>query len=178
MRRAWATIYRHSRTTRTVNILFAFFWHWQALLSSDEHRPRRIGIVGLGAGTLAVYGRRGDAMRFYEINLDVISLARKHFTFLDDSAAKIDILPGDARLVLEREPDQNFDVLVLDAFSSDAIPVHLLTSEAMQIYMRHVNSDGIPDIASLVRPRPEAALGEVVCRTVLDTCDCCKASGD
>jgi hypothetical protein len=115
----------------------------KALLSSEENSPRRIGIVGLGAGTLAVYGRRGDAMSFYEINLEVISMARKHFTFLNDSAATINVVPGDARLVLERQPNQNFDLLVLDAFSSDAIPVHLLTSEAMQIYMRHINDDGI-----------------------------------
>lgn len=115
----------------------------KALLASDENKPRRIGVVGLGAGTLAVYGRTGDAMRFYEINPDVISLARKHFTFLGDCKAQIDVVPGDARLVLERESDQHFDVLVLDAFSGDAIPVHLLTSEAMQIYTRHLTDNGI-----------------------------------
>ena len=115
----------------------------RALLASDENKPRRIGVVGLGAGTLAVYGRRGDDIRFYEINPDVISLARKHFTFLDDSNAEIQVIPGDARLVLERETDQNFDVLVLDAFSGDAIPVHLLTAEAMQIYTRHLSDHGI-----------------------------------
>ena len=115
----------------------------RTLLTVDADRPRRIGVVGLGAGTLAVYGRSGDAIRFYEINPDVIALARKHFTFLDDSHAEIDIIPGDARLVLDRETDQDFDVLVLDAFSGDAIPVHLLTSEAMQIYMRHLSDKGI-----------------------------------
>ncbi|MEZ6033975.1 MAG: fused MFS/spermidine synthase [Planctomycetaceae bacterium] len=115
----------------------------RTLLTVDVDRPRRMGVVGLGAGTLAVYGRSGDAIRFYEINPDVIDLARKHFTFLDDSHAEIDIIPGDARLVLDRETDQNFDVLVLDAFSGDAIPVHLLTSEAMQIYMRHLSAKGI-----------------------------------
>lgn len=115
----------------------------RTLLTVDADRPRRIGVVGLGAGTLAVYGRSGDAIRFYEINPDVIDLARKHFTFLDDSHAEIDVIPGDARLVLDRETDQNFDVLVLDAFSGDAIPVHLLTSEAMRIYMRHLSDRGI-----------------------------------
>ncbi|HQZ64055.1 MAG TPA: fused MFS/spermidine synthase [Planctomycetaceae bacterium] len=115
----------------------------KALLSDKNTSGRRIGVVGLGAGTLAVYGRAGDEMRFYEINPDVISLARKHFTFLDDSYARIDVVAGDARLVLEREEDQQFDMLVLDAFSGDAIPVHLLTSEAMQIYTRHLNDDGI-----------------------------------
>lgn len=104
---------------------------------------RHIGVVGLGAGTLAVYGQSGDRIRFYEINPDVISLAREHFTFLDDCLADVEVYPGDARLVLEREPDQEFDVLVLDAFSGDAIPVHLLTTEAMQIYTRHLRQDGV-----------------------------------
>lgn len=115
----------------------------KTLLSGGEHAGRRIGVVGLGAGTLAVYGRSGDEMRFYEINPDVISLARKHFTFLEDSYAQVDVVSGDARLVLEREADQNFDILVLDAFSGDAIPVHLLTFEAMQIYTRHLGERGI-----------------------------------
>ncbi len=110
---------------------------------SKESVGRHIGVVGLGAGTLAVYGRQHDRMRFYEINPDVISLAREHFTFLDDCLGQVEVCAGDARLVLEREPDQKFDVLVLDAFSGDAIPVHLLTSEAMQIYTRHLNSDGV-----------------------------------
>jgi len=115
----------------------------KALLAGKDSAPRRIGVVGLGAGTLAVYGRTGDDIRFYEINPDVIALARKHFTFMDDSLATVDVVPGDARLVLERQADQDFDVLVLDAFSGDAIPVHLLTSEAMQIYTRHLNKNGI-----------------------------------
>ena len=116
----------------------------QTRINDDKSAAaRRIGVVGLGAGTLAVYARPGDHMRFYEINLDVIRLARSHFTFLNDCAATVEILPGDARLVLEREADQQFDVLVLDAFSGDAIPVHLLTTEAMQIYSRHLRSNGV-----------------------------------
>ena len=82
-------------------------------------------------------------MRFYEINPDVINLAWEHFTFLEDCEAEVKVLPGDARLVLEQEVDQQFDVLVLDAFSGDAIPVHLLTTEAMQIYARHLSDDGV-----------------------------------
>ncbi len=70
-------------------------------------------------------------------------LARKHFTFLSDTRAKVDVVPGDARLVLEQEADQQFDLLVLDAFSGDAIPTHLLTSEAMQVYLRHLKDDGV-----------------------------------
>ena len=112
----------------------------------DEH-PRgpnglRVGVVGLGVGTLARYGRTGDIIRFYELNPEVGRMARDHFTFLRDSAARIEIVEGDARLQLQRERDQNFDVLVIDAFSSDAIPVHLLTREAGAIYHRHLAPGG------------------------------------
>ena len=113
------------------------------LLSQPAVSGRRVGVVGLGAGTLAVYGRSGDHMSFYEINPDVISMAREHFTFLSDCEGTEEVIPGDARLVLERESDRHFDVLVLDAFSGDAIPVHLLTSEAMRIYTRHLQADGV-----------------------------------
>src|SRR5439155_19312438 len=82
--------------------------------------------------------RSSDLFRFYDINSDVIELARSEFTFLRDSRAKVEVALGDARLSLEREPAQNFDVLALDAFSSDAIPVHLLTVEAFKTYLRHL----------------------------------------
>jgi hypothetical protein len=104
---------------------------------------RKIGLVGLGVGTLAAYGRPGDTFRFYEIDPAVEHMARKHFTFLADSPASIEVALADARLTLEHESPQNFDILVLDAFSSDAIPTHLLTAEAFDIYRRHVASDGI-----------------------------------
>lgn len=104
---------------------------------------KRIGVVGLGAGTLAAYANEGDYYRFYEINDDVISLANEHFTFLQDCPATYDLVLGDARLSLEREPDQQFDMLVLDAFSGDAIPTHLLTREAFQIYQRHLAEGGV-----------------------------------
>ena len=103
----------------------------------------RVGVIGLGAGTLASYGRRGDHYTFYEINPLVIHLAETAFTFLRDSEANVDIIPGDARLSLEREPAQGFDVLALDAFSGDSIPVHLLTREAFVLYFRHLKSDGV-----------------------------------
>jgi SAM-dependent methyltransferase len=109
---------------------------------STSQRRLRVGVVGLGVGTLAVYGRPGDVYRCYEINPDVIRVAERHFTYLRDSAAKIEIVTGDARLSLEREPEQNFDVLILDAFSSDAIPTHLLTREAFAIYARHLAPGG------------------------------------
>ncbi len=105
--------------------------------------PRRIGIVGLGTAILAVYGKPGDSLRFYELSPLVIEVARREFTFWSDSAAEVQVVPGDARLSLEREENQRFDVLVLDAFSSDAIPVHLLTLEAFELYGRHLAPDGV-----------------------------------
>lgn len=105
--------------------------------------PLRVGVIGLGTGTIATYGARGDVYRFYDINPDVIATAQREFTFLADSAATIELPLGDARLSLEREPKQNFDVLAIDAFSSDAIPVHLITSEALAIYKRHMKPGGI-----------------------------------
>lgn len=112
--------------------------------------PLRIGVIGLGIGTLASYGRAGDLLRFYEINPDVIRLARGdggYFHYLSDTPATVEIVPGDARLSLERElregHPQRFDVLVLDAFSSDAIPAHLLTREAFTSYLAHLAPDGL-----------------------------------
>jgi len=105
--------------------------------------PIRVGIIGLGAGTLAVYGSKGDTYRFYDINPGVIEIARRDFSFLKDSDATIELPLGDARLKLERETPQNFDVLVVDAFSSDAIPVHLITREAVEVYLRHMKADGV-----------------------------------
>jgi hypothetical protein len=104
---------------------------------------RRIGVVGLGAGTLAAYGKKGDYFRFYEINTEVKRLAETRFTYMANSTAEIDVIIGDARLSMEAEPPQEFDVLVLDAFNSDAVPVHLLTKEAFEIYLRHLKPDGV-----------------------------------
>ena len=105
--------------------------------------PVRVGVIGLGTGTLAVYGRPGDVYRFYEINPQVVEIARKEFSFLGSSGARIETVLGDARLTLEREPPQHYDILVIDAFSSDSIPVHLITREAMAVYLRHVNPNGV-----------------------------------
>jgi spermidine synthase len=102
-----------------------------------------VGIIGLGAGTLATYGRAGDYYRFYEINPLVIQVAHTEFDFLRDSEARVDVVEGDARLALDREPDEQFDVLVLDAFSGDSIPIHLLTREAFTTYFRHLKPDGV-----------------------------------
>ena len=108
-----------------------------------EKRPLRLGVIGLGTGTLAAWGKPGDMFRFYELDPDVLAVARKEFSYLGDSRARIETAIGDARLNLEREPAQRFDVLVIDAFSSDSIPVHLITREALAVYMKHMQPDGI-----------------------------------
>jgi MFS family permease/SAM-dependent methyltransferase len=105
--------------------------------------PRKVGIIGLGTGTLAVYGNKGDIFRFYDINPEVVTIAKRDFTYLKDTAANVEISLGDARLNLEREPVQQFDVLAIDAFSSDSIPVHLITLEALAIYEKHMRPDGV-----------------------------------
>ncbi len=131
-RRRWPTAYYGERSG--VGLAFA-------LLSPAS--PRHVGVVGLGAGTLAAYGRPGDRIRFYEIDPAVVALARGHFSFLAESRASVEVVLGDARLSLEREPPQAFDLLVLDAFSGDAIPVHLLTREAFATWRRHLRDDGL-----------------------------------
>ena len=105
--------------------------------------PRRVGIVGLGTGTLAAYGRTNDYFHFYEIDPQVKDLASSPFTYLADCRGECEITLGDARLSLEREPSQEFDLLALDAFSSDSIPIHLLTKEAFELYLRHLKSSGL-----------------------------------
>ncbi|MEO8099912.1 MAG: fused MFS/spermidine synthase [Acidobacteriota bacterium] len=112
-----------------------------------DQPARNIAIIGLGAGTMAAWGRDGDAMRFYEINPDDEPVARKWFTYLSDSKAKVDVALGDARVVLERELAEghrnDYDIIVVDAFSSDAIPVHLLTAECADIYRQRLKPDGV-----------------------------------
>jgi hypothetical protein len=116
------------------------------LLLQNEQRPAgglRVGVIGLGIGTLASYGRPGDLFRFYEIDpLDVrVAQGRYgYFSFVADSKARVEMVEGDARISLEREPSQQFDVLVVDAFNSDSIPVHLLTREALELYLRHLRA--------------------------------------
>jgi SAM-dependent methyltransferase len=114
-----------------------------AIREKEKSGAIRVGVIGLGTGTLAAYGRLGDYYRFYEINPLVLRLAHTEFSFLGDSKAKVDVAMGDARLSLERESPENFDVLAVDAFSSDSIPVHLLTFEAIKLYFRHLRPDGV-----------------------------------
>jgi hypothetical protein len=105
--------------------------------------PRRIGVVGLGTATFTAYGRPGDYWRIYEINRDVKKVATSWFSYLNKCAGRTEVVLGDARLSMEQEPPQQFDLLALDAFSSDAIPVHLLTKEAFELYGRHLKTNGI-----------------------------------
>ncbi len=105
--------------------------------------PLRVGVIGLGAGSLAAYARPGDLFRFYEINPLVETLARKEFTYLADCRGRAEVVLGDGRLSLEREADQGYDLLVVDAFSGDAIPAHLLTRQALELYFRHLKPGGI-----------------------------------
>jgi spermidine synthase len=111
-----------------------------AVLSGEN---RRVGVIGLGVGTLATYGRAGDVFRFYEINPQDAAFARDEFSFLRDSAAKTEVLLGDGRLTLEAEPVQNYDLLVVDAFSGDSIPAHLLSVEAFRLYLKHLSPQGV-----------------------------------
>lgn len=123
-----------------------------ALAAAAENTyPLHVGVIGLGAGTLAVYGRPGDKYDFFEINPVVIRFADEHFSFLRDSAAQCRVVEGDARLSLEREAGdatkndagKKYDILVLDAFSGDSIPTHLLTVEAFELYLSRLADDGI-----------------------------------
>ncbi len=112
-------------------------------LAGLPEAPRRIGVIGLGAGTLAAYARPGDDFRFYEINPADIELARTEFHFLADCRGSVEVVPGDGRLSLERETGAPFDLLAVDAFSGDAIPIHLLTAEAFRLYLSHLKPDGV-----------------------------------
>ena len=131
-RRDWPTTYYGPNTGVGV-----------AIRDKQKKGPIRVGVIGLGTGTISAYGRAGDYYRFYEINPLVPRLARSEFHFVGDSKARVEIAMGDARLSLEREAPENFDVLAVDAFSSDSIPVHLLTRQAMDLYFRHLKPDGI-----------------------------------
>jgi SAM-dependent methyltransferase len=112
-------------------------------LLAFEGKPIRVGVIGLGAGTLAAYADADDAYTFYDIDPAVVRVARSWFTYLGDSSGKVDVVLGDARLSLEREAPQGFDVLAVDAFSGDSIPVHLITDEAVTEYRRHMKPDGV-----------------------------------
>jgi SAM-dependent methyltransferase len=113
------------------------------VLLAFEGKPIKVGVIGLGAGSIAVYGDADDNYKFYDIDPAVEEVAYKWFTYITDTPAKVDIVLGDARLSMEREPPQNFDVLAVDAFSGDAIPTHLITVEAFDTYLRHMKPGGV-----------------------------------
>jgi spermidine synthase len=134
-------------------------------LEYDLGRAKRVGVIGLGTGTLAAYGRDGDRYHFFEINPEVVDVARDQFYYLAESEADVEVSIGDGRLVLERSPNLELDVLVIDAFTGDAIPVHLLTEEAFATYERHLAPDGIIavhvsnlhfDLKPVIRARADA----------------------
>jgi spermidine synthase len=123
-------------------------------LAVTQHPRRReglrIGVVGLGAGALAAYAEAGDALRFYEISPSVLGIAERWFSFLADARARgaeLATVLGDARVALEAElasgQPGRFDVLAIDAFTGDAVPVHLLTREAFEVYRRHLRAGGV-----------------------------------
>jgi SAM-dependent methyltransferase len=112
-------------------------------MQAFESAPRRVGMLGMGCGTIAAYGRPGDTLRIYEINPLIPVLARRWFTYLEDTPAKVEVVLGDGRLSLESEPSQQFDLLIMDAFSGDSVPVHLITREALATYFRHLKPGGI-----------------------------------
>jgi len=115
----------------------------QTFAAVGNQKDFRVGIVGLGVGTLAAYAQAGQYFRFYELNDDVERFARKYFTYLGDCRGKCDVVLGDGRLSLEREAPQQFDLFVIDVFSGDAVPMHLFTKEAFETYKRHLRPDAV-----------------------------------
>jgi hypothetical protein len=114
-----------------------------ALRELKGRQPLQVGVIGLGAGVIGAWMRPGDALTFYEISPRVVEIARREFTFLADTAARTELVMGDGRLSLEREAPRGYDLLGIDAFSGDSIPMHLVTREAMAIYVRHIKPDGV-----------------------------------
>jgi protein-L-isoaspartate O-methyltransferase len=115
----------------------------RAILQLQKRGPVKVGVIGLGTGTLAAYARESDLVRFYEINPTVEEIARDYFYYLGEAKGQVDVVIGDGRLSLERERPQDYDLLAVDAFSSDSIPVHLLTEQALGLYFRHLKQDGV-----------------------------------
>ncbi|HET9978695.1 MAG TPA: fused MFS/spermidine synthase [Burkholderiaceae bacterium] len=112
-------------------------------IAAFADRPTRVGVLGLGVGTLAAHGRQGDAYTFFEIDPAITAAARRHFSYLGDTPAAVEVVLGDGRLSLQGRADDRFDVLAIDAFSGDSIPVHLLTREAIALYAARTSADGV-----------------------------------
>ncbi len=163
-RRTWPTTYYGNDS----GIGLALDFHPRRLSANPRERELRVGAVGLGAGTIAALGRSGDHFRFYEINPAVTAISEQYFTFRQDSLAATEVILGDARMQLENEllggAPPEFDVLAVDAFNSDSIPIHLLTREAIEVYWKHLAPDGLLlfhisnhslDLAPIVRAHAE-----------------------
>jgi hypothetical protein len=116
---------------------------FRSLRDLQPGRPLSVGVIGLGAGVIGAWMQPGDRLAFYEISPRVVDVAKEEFTFLRDTAAQTEIILGDGRLSLEREPPRGYDVLGIDAFSGDSIPMHLVTKEAMALYVKHIKEDGV-----------------------------------
>jgi hypothetical protein len=142
-RRTWPTSYYGADSGAGLALRF----HPLRFAPSPQQQHLRVGVIGLGVGTLATHGRPGDTFRFYEINPAVIRLADTLFSYCRESAARVEIVQGDARIMLETElrqdRPQEFDLLIVDAFSSDAIPIHLLTRECFAVYRQHLKPGGL-----------------------------------
>jgi hypothetical protein len=142
-KKKWPTTYYG----RPSGVGLAIERHPRRSASDAPDRTLRIGVVGLGCGTLAAYGQKGDFLRFYEINPEVVRLSDKYFTYRKDTPAEVEIVLGDARIKMEQEladfGPQKFDVLAIDAFTSDAIPMHLLTRQSVELYLKHLKPDGL-----------------------------------
>jgi SAM-dependent methyltransferase len=112
---------------------------------SDVKPDARVAVIGLGAGAVAAYANPGQHFTFYEIDPAIERIARdpRYFTFLDQCRGSYDVVIGDGRLMIDRADEGQFDMIVLDAFSSDAVPTHLLTREAIQLYLRKLDQDGV-----------------------------------
>jgi spermidine synthase len=116
---------------------------FDSLRQINPKRPLRVGVIGLGAGVIASWMKPGDSLVFYEISPRVVDIAKREFTFLQDTPARTELVMGDGRLSLEREPPRGYDVMGIDAFSGDSIPMHLVTREAMALYLKHLAPDGV-----------------------------------
>ncbi len=142
-KRAWPTAYYGPAS----GVGLAIKNHPRRVSAAPVDRNLRVGAVGLGVGTVAAFGEPGDYFRFYEINPDVVRFCKEYFSYVDDSKAEVEIVLGDARVQLEREAAQGdpqaFDILAVDAFSSDAIPIHLITQESVGLYLKHLKPDGL-----------------------------------
>jgi len=142
----------------------------RAILQMQKSGPVKIGVIGLGTGTIASYARKGDEVRFYEIDPSVEDIARRYFYYLSEAEGKVDVVLGDGRLSLERESPHRFDVLAVDAFSGDSIPVHLLTKQAFELYFKHLKTGGVLAVHISNRHLDIAPVIETLCGELHKNC--------